>query len=173
MDDSDIVRFDATSLGDNTAGTFSLFFDGSAVGLTASGEDVDAIELLSDGRLLISTRGSARLPGVRGRKEDLLAFAPDSAGDYTRGTWAMYFDGSDVGEVGNIDGVAGAANGDIYLTAMGDFTLTGVSGKKEDVIVCTPLRLGTVTACRYPPALYFDGSAFGLSDNDLDAIDLQ
>lgn len=42
----------------------------------------------------------------------------------------------------------------------------------EDVFVCTPTSLGSVTACIYSPTLYFDGSTWGLARNDVDAIDL-
>jgi len=69
--DSDIVRFDASSLGATTAGSFSMYFDGLDVGLDTSGEDIDAIELLSDGWLVISTRGSFSVFGVKGADEDL------------------------------------------------------------------------------------------------------
>jgi len=69
--DSDIVRFDASSLGATTAGSFSMYFDGLDVGLDTSGEDIDAIELLSDGWLVISTRGSFSVSGVKGADEDL------------------------------------------------------------------------------------------------------
>ncbi|MBL8880873.1 MAG: hypothetical protein JNG88_17300 [Phycisphaerales bacterium] len=58
VDDSDIVRFHPTSLGATTAGTFAFYFDGSDVGLTQNDEDIDAIALLPDGRLLISTNGT-------------------------------------------------------------------------------------------------------------------
>ena len=80
IDDSDVVRFDATSLGATTAGTFSMYFDGSDVGLTQSAADVDALELLSDGRLVISTTGTVSVSGVSARDEDLLAFTPDHRG---------------------------------------------------------------------------------------------
>ena len=50
--DSDIVKFTATQLGDTTSGSFELFFRGSDVGLSASVEDVDAVDVHSDGRLI-------------------------------------------------------------------------------------------------------------------------
>ncbi|HET7008625.1 MAG TPA: Ig-like domain-containing protein [Candidatus Binatia bacterium] len=174
VDDSDIVQFDGT-LGPATAGTFSLFLDGPTVGLDTSGEDIDAIELLSDGRLLVSTVGSAGV--VSGaRDEDLLAFTPTTPGNYTSGTWAMYFDGSDVdlatASSEDVDAVDVAANGDIYLSTRGLFAVSGVSGDNEDVFVCTPTSLGLTTACTYSPTLYFDGSTWGLAGNDVDAINL-
>jgi len=168
VQDADIVQFDGT-LGPATAGTFSLFLDGSTVGLDTSGEDIDAIDLLSDGRLLVSTVGNAGV--VTGaRDEDLLAFTPASA------TWAMYFDGSDVdlatdsGE--DVDGVDVTADGTIYLSTRGPFSVTGVSGDNEDVFSCAPTSLGDVTSCSYSPTLYFDGSTWGLVNNDVDAVNL-
>jgi len=176
VDDSDIVQFDASSLGTNTGGSFGLYFDGSAVGLDTNGEDIDAIELLPDGRLLISTSGGASVLGASGADEDLLTFTPISLGATTSGTWAIYFDGSDVGlstsSEEDVDGVSLAANSDIYLSTRGNFSVTGVSGADEDVFVCTPASLGTVTACAYSSTLFFDGSLWGLDTSDLDAIDL-
>jgi uncharacterized protein YjiK len=174
VDDSDIVRFDATSLGTITTGGFSLYFDGSDVGLTANAHDVDAIELLPDGRILISTVGSVTVPGVAaGRDEDLLAFAPTSLGDVTAGTFSMYFDGSDVGlGTEDVDAAAVDASGNIYLSVIDVFAVTGVSGDDEDVFVFDPTSTGEVTQGSYLPRLYFDGSAFGLAANDVSAIDL-
>jgi hypothetical protein len=175
VDDSDIVQFDATSLGDTTAGGFSMFFDGSAVGLTTNAEDIDAFALLPDGRLLISTSGNVSVPGASGADEDLLAFTPAAPGNYSSGTWALYFDGSDVGlsaESEDVDGVAVAANGDIYLSTTGSFSVPGVSGANEDVFICTPTALGTTTACTFAPVLFLDGSTVGLGGNNVDAIDL-
>ena len=47
----DIVKFTATSLGTTTAGSFSLYFKGSNVGLSASSEKIDAIGTLPGGDL--------------------------------------------------------------------------------------------------------------------------
>jgi calcineurin-like phosphoesterase family protein len=171
----DIVRFDAASLGSVTAGTFSMYFDGSDVGLDASSEYIDSVSVLPDGRVLISTTGNISVPGVTGTDEDVLAFTPTSLGNVTSGTWAMYFDGSDVGlaDSNNEDiDALDVANGNIYLSTLGDFAVTGVSGADEDVFVCAPTSLGSITACNYLPALYFDGSMWGLSSNDVDAIHL-
>jgi len=44
VDDSDLVKFNATSLGATTAGTFQRYFDGSDVGLTTDAEDIDALD---------------------------------------------------------------------------------------------------------------------------------
>ncbi|MEM8716115.1 MAG: hypothetical protein AAGE92_10115, partial [Cyanobacteria bacterium P01_G01_bin.4] len=57
VDDSDIVRFTPTSTGSNTVGSFEVFFDGSDVGLTTNGEDIDGFGFAPDGRLVVSTLG--------------------------------------------------------------------------------------------------------------------
>jgi uncharacterized protein YjiK len=177
VDDSDILRFDASSLGTTTTGTFTLYFDGSDVGLTTNAHDVDAVELLGDGRILISTRGKVVVQNVpAGRDEDLLAFTPTSLGGDTAGTFAMHFEGSDVGlldSTEDVDAAAVEANGDIYLSTTGVFSVTGVSGDDEDVFIFQPTSTGNTTTGSYLPTLYFDGSAFQLAaTNDVFAIDL-
>ena len=175
VDDSDIVLFTATSLGESTAGSFSLYFDGSDVGLSKRGEDIDAIELLENGHLLISTQGGLSVSGASGKDEDILEFTPRSLGASTTGSWALYFDGSDVG-LGNgsedVDAMGLDATGKIYLSTVGSFTANGLSGADEDVFGFTPTSLGSATAGSFDAAPFFDGSLFGLGSNDLYAIDL-
>ena len=175
-DDSDIVRFVPDALGENTAGSFFLYLDGSDVGLTRNGEDVDAVELLPDGRLLISTKGGVTVPGVAAEDEDVLAFSPSSLGATTAGLWALYFDGSDVGLADrsseDVDGLAQDEAGQIYLSTVGKFSVSGVSGVDEDVFVFTPSSTGPATSGIYDSALFFDGSALGLQRSDLAAFSL-
>lgn len=170
----DIVEFTATSFGSDTAGTFSLYFDGSDVGLDTTSEVIDALDVLPDGRILISTTGDPVVPGVGGQDEDVLAFTPVTLGDVTSGTWALYFDGTAVGlgdtSSEDVDGLDVTPNGDIYLSTLVDFTVTGISGLNEDVFVCTPSSLGDATVCTFAPTLYFDGSFWGLDANDVDGI---
>jgi hypothetical protein len=171
----DVARFDATSLGSVTAGTFSMYLDGSDVGLDTTAEKIDSLSLLPDGLVLISTTGNPSVPGVAGKDEDVLAFTPTSLGDVTSGTWSMYFDGSDVGlaetsgeDVDALDVVSGK----VYLSTADNFSVNGAAGADEDIFVCEPTSLGDVTACNYSSALYFDGSTLGLAANDVDAINL-
>ena len=173
---TDIARFDASSLGSTTAGTFSMYFNGADVGLSASSENIDALEVLQDGKLLISTTGSPVVTGVSGAAdEDILQFTPATLGTNTTGTWALYFDGSDVGldaSSEDIDALDIDASGNIYLSTTGLFSVIGVSGDDEDVFVCAPSLLGSVTACNFFSALFFDGSTWGQAANDLDAFNL-
>jgi hypothetical protein len=175
VDDSDIVEFDN--------GTFSLYFDGSDVGLTTNAEDVDAVELLATGELAVSTDGDPVVPGVSNptpKDEDLLRFTPTGLGATTAGSWALWFDGSDVGLAQNgedTDGAALSPGGDLVLSTQGSFTVPGVSGSDEDVFVCGSPVFGPVTSCAFSPTLLFDGSALGVtasnggdSDNNVDGI---
>ncbi|MCA9290828.1 MAG: S8 family serine peptidase, partial [Phycisphaerales bacterium] len=131
-DDSDILRFTPTSLGSNTAGSFSMYFDGSDVGLTSSSEDIDAIGFAPDGRLVISTVGNPGVSGLSGlADEDLIAFSATSLGSATAGSWSYYFDGSDVGLTNSsedVDAVSILSSGLISLSTLGNFSVSGLSG---------------------------------------------
>jgi len=126
--------------------------------------------------VLISTVGDPSVTGITGAaNEDILAFTPTSLGTNTSGTWSLYFDGSDVGLTDaneDIDALDVGPDGKIYLSTLGLFSVTGVSGDDEDVFVCTPTSLGSTTACTYSPILYFDGSLWAQTINDLDAFNL-
>jgi len=175
VDDSDVVLFTATSLGATTAGTFAMYLDGSDVGLTTSGEDIDAVELLADGRIVLSTSGDASVPGAAAGDEDLLMFTPTSLGTTTAGTWALHFDGSDVGlsaTAEDIDAAAIGADGRIYLSTLGAFSVPGRTGANDDVFVFAPTSLGATTSGTFEAALVLDGTALGLDANDVGGIDL-
>jgi hypothetical protein len=166
--DEDVIELTPGTLGATTTGTWSMYFDGSVFGLDAAGEDVDAVEPLANGHILISARDVVSVTGVTGEDEDVLEFTPGA------NTWAMYFDGTDVGLTNSsedVDGVA-LAGSNIYLSTAGNFGVTGVAGADEDVFVFTPTTLGDNTAGTFSSTLYFDGSVLGLAGNDLAAIEL-
>ena len=175
VDDSDIVRFMPTSLGTNTAGSFVWYFDGSDVGLTASGENIDVIGFAPDGRLILSTTGSFGVTGASGEDEDLLAFTPTALGANTSGTWSLYFDGSDVGlGTSSSEDINGASTdpltGKIYLTTVGSFSVTGVSGSGADIFVCTPGSLGSSTTCTH--SSFWVGSQNGFGGEITDGVNV-
>ena len=166
IDDSDIVEFAPTSLGDTTAGTFSVYFDGSDVGLTTNGEDIDAIALADDGRLIVSTVGSVNANGASGADEDLWIFT-GTLGTATSGSFAQYFDGSDVGlnnsSSEDTDAAAFDAAGDLIFSTVGNFTVTGASGADEDVVDFSG-SYGSATSGTF--ALRLDLSALGIATNE-------
>jgi hypothetical protein len=169
--ESDIVRFIPASTGNGPAGRFEWFLDGSDVGL--DGANIDAIGLGPDGRPVVSTAASVQVGGVEIRDEDLIVFTAGQLGEVTSGTWAMYFDGSDVGLTQDTTGVwIDSTTGKIYLTVGDAFTVDGISGDSVDILACTPSSLGEDTACTFDPGLYWDGSVNGLAEEKLDGLSI-
>ncbi len=167
-DDSDVLQFTPTSLGSTTAGTFAMLFDGSDVGLTLDDEDVDAIGVTSDGRLVISTLGAFGVTGLSGQDEDLLVFNATSFGTVTAGSFAMYFDGSDVGLATttseDVDAADLTSSGTILMSTVGSFSVTGASGTSQDVFEFFPTALGSTTAGTY--SLFLDLSTIGIDPTE-------
>lgn len=131
-------------------GRFSQYFDGSDVGLTTVGERIDGLAV-RHGRtspigancsayLLISTTGKGQVPGENGRQfrfeaEDVLGFCVQEAGSRTRGVWHMALDASAEGmPAGASTGLAAMANGDLYLSAAGDFFVDEAAGRDPSLV---------------------------------------
>jgi len=156
-DDSDVVKF--------SSGAFSMYFDGSAHGLSADAEDVDAVAFDATGKLLVSTTGVFVVDGLpKGQDEDLLRL--------NGAAWELYFDGSHNAGLGGED-VAGASvapNGDIYLSVLDSFKTGGIRGNGLDIFTCAPSNLGyQSTNCAY--SLLWDASTYGMTS--FDAIDIR
>ena len=175
----DVLRFVPSKLGATTAGAWSMYFDGSDVGLTTADENIDAVGVLADGRVLISTTGPFSVTGVSaGQDEDLAAFAPTSLGSNTAGAWSLYFDGSDVGlatndneDIDALDILESAGNPRLFFSTVGNFAVAGASGANEDVLAFNQTTVGSNTAGTFGPGLAFDGSVYGLGAFNLDGID--
>ena len=165
VDNSDIVQYNFST------DSFSLYFDGSDVELTLANEEIDAMQLLEDGRIVISTRGGGSIDGgaINFEDEDLVVFTPATLGASTSGDWDWYFDGSDVGLDANPDedgwGLMIDAIGRIYVTTAGAFSVPGVSGENEDVFFFSPTSLGENTTGSFSSTLFFDGSVSGVLGN--------
>lgn len=146
----DVARFTPTSLGTTTAGSFSLYFDGSDVALSTAGERIDALARRADGALLISVTGAAAVKNgattIKAADEDLLLFQPSSIGGTTAGTWSLAFDGSTVPGLA-VEDVTSAwqdAAGVLHLTVTNNFTAGGVPGTSRSVLAVTPARAVSV-----------------------------
>ena len=101
--------------------------------------------------------------------EDIVSY------DGSTGTWSMYFDGSDVGlNTTSSEDITGVwidpTNNQIYLSTIGTFSVTGVSGDGADIFICTPGSLGPTTSCTF--SMYWDGSTFGFAGEVADGIDI-
>lgn len=166
---TDIVKFIARTplLGGSTSGRFEPYLDGDSVGLTQAYQQIDALAMDGD-RMLISVAKTFWSGGIKIRDEDLVQRTS------TR-TWERYFDGSDVslGTSGwDVKATAVADGGELYLSTRGAFTVPGLSGRNEDVFIFSPTQLGPDTSGTYSASLFFDGSSYGLTANDISALDV-
>jgi hypothetical protein len=122
----------------------------------------------------VSTLGGY-FAGVSGDSSDLIVLDGAALGENTGGTWALYFDGSDVELTDSTENISASwingSNGDIYLTTSGAFSVTGASGGANDIFVCTPLSLGETTSCAY--SLFWSGGSFGLTGLGIDALTIE
>ncbi len=148
-----------------------MFFDGSDVGLAA--RDVDAFTILDDSTILFSLDRPFDLPGV-GPVDDLdvLVFRAERLGETTRGTFAVYVDGSDLGLFGSaadIDALARDTEGRLLVSLRGNPIVDGEILRDEDLHVLELDSTGLETVGTLEVA--FDGSVQGLVDRseDVDA----
>lgn len=168
VQDEDIAVYNTST------STWSLFFDGSAAGLTTGDEDVDAFDILTDGSVLISTLGNALVPGLASTlaDEDVVRCVPTSSGPIASCTWNVYFDGSDVALTATSEDVDGISVGSgLYLSTIGAYSVTGLSNATNaggDVFSCNSPVTGAVSSCA-SFSLTFRASDHGLTGN-LDAI---
>lgn len=140
--DEDLLRFTPRYLGRHTAGSWSFYLDGSDVGLTLVGEDIDALAVDPDGSLLVSTAGKLVVPGVDpALDEDVLRFAPEALGAETAGTWSPYLDGSALGLASPSEDVDALTRPpspgevhDLLLSSAGPLDAGGLAAGDEDVV---------------------------------------
>jgi hypothetical protein len=168
VDDSDIVLFSG-SLGPATSGTFSMYFDGSDVGLTRNGEDIDGLSLLDSGDLLISTKGGFKASGSSGGDEDVFRFS-GSFGSDTAGSFSLHLDGSDLSLTAkseDVDGLSDDGDG-LYISSVGALSSAGAAGADEDVFHFAG-SFGAQTSGSL--TMFWDGSAEG-TKVDMGALDI-
>ena len=137
VDDSDVVLFTFTGApGSNTAGTFTFHLDGSDVGLTTNGEDIDGLHEFANGDLAVSSTGRMIATGVDVRDEDVSTFS-GTGGAATSGSFTPLFDGSDVGFAGSgaddIDSVSFSAGGEFLFSTVGTYIGASSTGADEDI----------------------------------------
>lgn len=86
--DEDLLAFTATTRGAQPQGSWSLYFDGSDLGLDETGEDISSAWNYN-GDLYLTTKGKFDafdgVKAVKGDGETIFAFTPFSTGDNTSG----------------------------------------------------------------------------------------
>ncbi|MEZ4864226.1 MAG: polysaccharide lyase family 7 protein [Caldilineaceae bacterium] len=173
IDDSDIVQFIPTALGPNTAGSFQLYFDGSDVGLTKKGEDIDALAVLKDGRFIVSTTGHYKVGDLSGDSLDFLAFTPHKLGADTEGDWSLYFKGAEAGLKKGSENISGVwidettpDNPILYLSARrGGSVGSQLQGDANDIFTCN-LATGAVCALQR----FWDGNDHNFGSETIDSL---
>lgn len=169
--DADIVRFIPTSTGSNTAGRFELYLKGADVGLDASSENIDALDVLPDGQIVISTTGAIHVDDILGTDADVLMFTPTSLGAATSGTWTFHLDGSDLGLTSSSEDVNGVWIGEsqeLALTTKGAFEVPSLQGEGDDIFRLISSSLGAKT--RGVVSSLWKESITGLEDIVIDGL---
>ncbi len=151
---ADILAFD------QAAETWSLFFDGSAVGLPAKG--IDAFYLNDDGSILLSLFAPGKINGLgKVDDSDIIRFIPTAANS---GLFEWYFDGSDVGlttKAENINAFSFTVDQQLVISTSGKVRVDGVSAVDSDLLLFEANTVGEATSGNW--SLYFDGSDVGLT----------
>lgn len=159
FDDEDIFAYNPHT------GNWSQYLDGSDLNLASN--DIDAVHINDDGSVLFSLNKDSNITDLGSVDDsDILRFTPTSTGDNTSGYLEVYFDGSDVGlnrKSEDIDAISLDSNGDILISTNGSYSINGLSGTDEDVLIFSPQYLGESTAGSF--SLYIDGSDIGLDTN--------
>ena len=157
FNDEDIVEYDPDT------GTATMFFDGSTV--DSSIGELNAISVLDNGNIVISTTASASIGALSFNDDDLVEYNPST------GTATMLLDGSTVitneSDEGDrdIDGVHVFSNGQMLLSTSTNSSINGLQFGDDDVVLYDP---GTGNA-----TMYFDGgNLFSSSSEDVDGVSL-
>ncbi|MEP7135947.1 MAG: multicopper oxidase domain-containing protein [Chloroflexota bacterium] len=152
--DEDVVYYNA--------GTWSLYFDGSANGLTGgSATDLDAISIVG-GTLYFSTDNTAVPPSVSGGGDDADIYS------WNGSTFVRVFDATALGWSGNnVDGFVFIDATHFYLSyEPTTTTVSGLGSVQDEDIVKYDAGVWSV---------YFDGTSLGLGTSgnlDIDAFDI-
>ncbi|BAY65998.1 hypothetical protein NIES22_61110 [Calothrix brevissima NIES-22] len=160
--DEDILEYDSKQ------GTWSVFFDGSKVGLDAKGVDIDAFSVQDDGSILISLdKSGVKLGNLTVDNSDIIRFKPTKPGDYSSGAYELFLDGSTVGledtDRENIDAITLTAKGELVISVNGNFNAGGVTAKDEDLL--------KFNSSSKTWELYFVGAQIGLDTNTDEDVD--
>ncbi|WP_425954882.1 S8 family serine peptidase [Xylanimonas sp. McL0601] len=153
VEDEDVVYY--------ADGVWSLWFDGSARGLTSANLDLDAISVVG-GTLYFSTLGNTNPPGVAGTADDADIYSWNGTG------FARVLDATAVGipAAANVDGFVRVDGTHDYFSFAADTTVTGLGAVQDEDVVH---RSGTSWNT------YFDGTAHNLTSAnlDIDAFDIE
>lgn len=146
------IDFDASDILVYFQGKWSLYFDGSDVGL--GGQNLNAFELLADDSILmVFTPRTLALPEIgQVTHNDVIRFTPVNLGTHTRGRFERYIRGLDIGlsvETEAIDALALDADGRLVISTDARFVVPGETeelvGRGHDLLVFNPGPSGNLS----------------------------
>jgi FtsP/CotA-like multicopper oxidase with cupredoxin domain len=141
-------------------GSWSVYFDGTAHGLTNNAEDVDAITV-DGGTLYFSTLGNVNPPGVGGTADNADIYSWNGT-SYAR-VWDATANG--LGGAANVDGLTRVDGTHFYLSFTGNTAVPGIGVQQDEDVVYNNNGSWSV---------FFNGTAQGLTagGQDVDAFDI-
>lgn len=109
--DEDLFVLKNAQLGEETSGTWELYFDGSAVELTKGNEDIDGAWIdPTTGNLYLSTKGDFKAAwlesSIEGDGNDIFICIPTTVDSNTGCTFQAFFDGNTARLTKRIDGIS-------------------------------------------------------------------
>ena len=141
VQDEDVVYYNA--------GVWSVFFDGTAHGLTSAAEDVDALSVAGS-TVYFSTLGNTSPPGVAGAADDADVYS------WNGSSYARVWDASANGlaAAANVDGYVRVDATHFYLSfSAATTTVPGLGAVQDEDVVYSNAGAWSV---------YFDGTGHGL-----------
>jgi hypothetical protein len=149
--DGDLVRYDPAS-----ASARIILNESEVFG---ADEDIDALHVRDDDRIVLSTDGDATIAGLSFADEDLVEYDPAAA------TATLIFDGSAYLAVDkDVDGAYVYDDGRIALSTRTAATLAGLTFDDDDIVEYDPSASSAT--------LVFDGSAHFAANENIDALQM-
>jgi hypothetical protein len=154
VQDEDIVHYNGTG--------WSVYFDGTAAGLTHNNHDIDAFDIVN-GVIYFSTLGNRNPPGIPPNQTTNADDADIYAWNGT--SFSRVVEASAIGMPGNVDALKFVSASHFYVSFVDNVTLTGIGTVQDEDVVM--YQNGTWS-------VYFDGTAKGLTagGHDIDAVQL-
>jgi hypothetical protein len=96
-EDQDILAFAPAAPGDYGSGTWSLYLDGTNVGIRSGSENIDGLAIGTNGELYLTTMGKFSVDNIAGSGEDIFSYTTPTSLENSRAanfSSALFFDGS-------------------------------------------------------------------------------
>ncbi|WP_160168423.1 putative Ig domain-containing protein, partial [Novipirellula maiorica] len=146
--DADLLKFNATSLGSETEGSWQMHFDGSDLAMTSSTEDITGVSTHPiTGQIYFTTLGNVATGTFSGAGTDVLNCIGGSIGDATTCEVSNLYSAAPNGFSQSLDALHVAIPSDLS----GVDLAVSVSGPAEPVVVGDQVRF-TLTLTNHGPA---------------------